>query len=94
MVDALPFSTTPLRFRFATPEDIILAKLARFKKGGSVSARQWNDVLGVVRIQGDRLDRAYLNEWAERLGVRELLDDALRQGSRSLSEGPRRPGTP
>jgi hypothetical protein len=78
----------------ATPEDIILAKLSWFRKGGSVSARQWNDVLGVVRIQGDRLDRAYLNDWAERLGVRELLDDALRQGSTSLSEGLRRPGTP
>lgn len=94
VVDASPFDTTPLRFRVASPEDIILAKLAWFHKGGCVSARQWNDVLGVVRIQGDRLDRAYLNEWAERLAVRELLDDALRQGSTSLSGGPRRPGTP
>ena len=84
----------PLDFPITTPEDIILAKLGWFRKGGSVSARQWNDVLGVVRIQGDRLDRAYLNEWAERLGVRELLDDALRQGSTALSEGPRRPETP
>jgi hypothetical protein len=94
MVDASPFNTIPLRFRVASPEDIIPAKLAWFRKGGSVSARQWNDVLGVVRIQGDRLDRAYLNEWAERLGVRELLDDALRQGSTDLSAGPRRPETP
>jgi hypothetical protein len=84
----------PLDFPITTPEDIILAKLAWFRKGGSVSARQWNDVLGVVRIQGDRLDRAYLNDWAERLGVRELLDDALRQGSTSLSASPRRPETP
>jgi hypothetical protein len=94
MVDASPFDTTPLRFRVASSEDIILAKLAWFRKGGCVSARQWNDVLGVVRIQGDRLDRAYLDEWAERLGVRELLADALRQGSTALSEGPRRLETP
>jgi len=84
----------PLDFPIASAEDIILAKLAWFKKGGCVSARQWNDVLGVVRIQGDRLDRAYLGEWAARLGVLELLDDALRQGSSPLSGGPRRPETP
>lgn len=83
-----------LDFPIASAEDIILAKLAWFKKGGSVSARQWNDVLGVMRIQRDRLDRAYLGEWAARLGVLELLDDALRQAARPLSEGPHRPGTP
>ncbi len=84
----------PLDFAIASAEDIILAKLAWFRKGGCVSARQWNDVLGVVRIQGGRLDRAYLDEWAARLGVLELLDEALRKGSRALSEGPRRPETP
>ena len=94
MVDASPFDTAPLRFRVTSAEDIILAKLSWFRKGGCVSARQWNDVLGVVRIQGRRLDLAYLKEWAERLGVRELLDDALRQGSTSLSADPRRPETP
>jgi len=84
----------PLDFPIASPEDIILAKLAWFQKGGRSSARQWNDVLGVVRIQGDRLDRVYLNEWSERLGVRELLEDALRQGSTDPSGAPRRPETP
>lgn len=94
VVEAAPFDTAPLRFRVASAEDTILAKLAWFKKGGCVSARQWNDVLGVVRIQGDRLDHAYLDEWAARLAVRELLDDALRQGSTPPSGGPRRPETP
>ncbi|HEY1205184.1 MAG: hypothetical protein ABSH46_18660 [Bryobacteraceae bacterium] len=94
MVEAVPFGTAPLRFRVASAEDIILAKLAWFRKGGCVSTRQWNDVLGVVRIQGDRLDRGYLGEWAARLGVGELLGDALRQGSTPLSGGPRRPETP
>ncbi len=94
VVDAAPFNTAPLRFRVASAEDIILAKLDWFRKGGCVSARQWNDVLGVVRIQGDRLDRAYLNDWAQRLGVRELLDDAMRQGSTPLSASHRPPETP
>jgi len=94
VVEAAPFDAGHLRFRVASAEDIILAKLAWFRKGGCVSARQWNDVLGVVRIQGDRLDPAYLGEWAARLGVKELLDDALRQGSTPLSAGLRRPETP
>jgi len=38
------------------------------------------DVLGVLKVQGDALDRAYLREWAERLALTELLrracDDA------------------
>jgi arsenate reductase-like glutaredoxin family protein len=34
-------------------------------------------VLGVVKVQGDRLDKAYLQAWASRLGVEDLLQRAL-----------------
>lgn len=81
-------------FPVATAEDTILAKLAWFKKGGCVSARQWNDVLGVVRIQEGRLDLLYLREWAPRLGVSEWLERALREGTTPLAAGPNRPETP
>jgi len=54
-------------------EDIVLRKLQWFKEGGEVSDRQWNDVLGILRVQGDRLDAAYLDTWAVDLGVEELL---------------------
>jgi hypothetical protein len=30
-----------------------------------------------VRIQGDRLDRAYLEKWAAELGVSDLLRNVL-----------------
>lgn len=58
-----------------SPEDTILAKLEWIKL--SPSERQQSDVAGVVAVQGDRLDRDYLLAWAERLGVTELLSEAL-----------------
>ena len=60
-----------------TPEDILLQKLRWFRLGGERSDRQWRDVLGLVRVQGDRLDIAYLRTWAERLEVADLLDRAV-----------------
>ena len=62
---------------FATPEDIVLHKLAWYKAGVEVSDRQWNDVQGVLKVQGDQLDMAYLNHWAKELSVSELLEKAI-----------------
>lgn len=54
-------------------EDIFLAKLLWYQEGGNVSERQWNDLLNLVLVQGDRLDRQYLGVQANRLGVSHLL---------------------
>ncbi len=48
-----------------------------FARGG-VSDRQWSDILGVIKVQADRLDRAYLRKWAAQLAVADLLDEVLR----------------
>lgn len=62
-----------IEFPVASPEDTILAKLVWFRKGGERSDRQWHDILGVARIQADRLDGEYLGKWAAKLGVVDLL---------------------
>lgn len=59
-----------------SPEDILLHKLEWFRLGGEVSDRQWEDVLGVLRVQGERLDGNYLDQWAKELGVSDLLTEA------------------
>ena len=61
----------------ATAEDTLLTKLAWYRAGGEVSERQWNDVLGIVAVQGERLDRAYLTQWAAYLKVTDLLQEVL-----------------
>jgi hypothetical protein len=64
----------------ATAEDTVLSKLEWYRMGGEISERQWRDVLGVLRVQrvqGDRLDRAYLTRWADALGVSDLLEQVL-----------------
>lgn len=66
-----------------TAEDIILAKLDWYREGGCVSEQQWRDIAGVIRVQADRLDYNYLREWAAKLEVSDLLEQALEQ---SLSE--------
>lgn len=64
---------------FASPEDIILRKLLWYRSGGGVSERQWNDVLGVIKVQGGQLDSVYLEQWARSLGIHGLLQRALRE---------------
>ena len=63
--------------QIASPEDTILQKLLWYRKGGGVSERQWNDILGVIKVQGRALDLGYLKEWAERSGIEDLLAQAF-----------------
>ena len=64
---------------FASPEDLVLSKLERYRLGHESSARQWGDVLGVMKLQGETLDLCYLQRWAAELGVAELLERALKE---------------
>jgi len=60
----------------ATAEDTLLAKLIWYVKGNQMSDRQWADVLGIIRLQGERLDLVYLEDWAAQLELTELLNRA------------------
>jgi len=63
----------------ASAEDTVLAKLEWHWLGGQASDRQWRDVLGVLKVQGQRLDLAYMRHMAAGLGVQDLLERALEE---------------
>ena len=56
---------------------ILLQKLRGYRLGNEVSDRQWRDILGIIGVQGRRLDLSYLRRGALTLGVTDLLDRAL-----------------
>ena len=70
---ALPDQPGARTYQVDTPEDTVLHKLEWYRAGGEVSDRQWSDIVGVLDVQGDALDRAYLDRWAAMLGVDDLL---------------------
>ena len=61
----------------ASAEDTVLQKLLWYRRGHGVSDRQWQDLVGVLKVQGNRIDRAYLDAWATALDLRELLAEAV-----------------
>jgi hypothetical protein len=69
----------PRQAYVASPEDIILAKLAWYRLGNEVSDRQWKDILGVLKIRAGQLDLDYLRQWASELRVTDLLIKAFQE---------------
>jgi hypothetical protein len=66
-----------LEFHFASPEDVILRKLEAYHEGGS--EKHLRDIAGVLKIQGQAIDRTYIAEWAARLGVAQIWEQVLKR---------------
>lgn len=67
--------TDDQRYWVASPEDVVLAKLLWGRR--SQSEKQWRDVLGILKIQGQALSFDYLFQWAETLALTEALSRAI-----------------
>jgi hypothetical protein len=65
---------------FMSAEDVLLGKLEWFRAGDEVSDRQWGDILGIVRAQGNALDLEYARRWANEIHVLDLLERAVKEG--------------
>ena len=55
---------------FASPEDVILKKMAAFQEGGS--DKHLRDIASVLKVSADRIDQQYVMHWAQRLGLSEV----------------------
>jgi hypothetical protein len=63
-------------FCLASPEDVILTQLERYRRDGATADDQWNELLGILKVQGTALDLTYLQQWATTLAVADLLEEA------------------
>jgi len=77
VLDSLQEDSNILNVYLCSPEDVILSKLEWYRLGEETSERQWLDILGVIKVQGDSLDRIYLTDWARKLGVFNLLEKSF-----------------
>ncbi len=62
---------------FVAPEDVILLKLRRLNESDGFAENQWEDILGVLAIQGRALDVDRMAQDAKTLGVEDLLERAV-----------------
>ena len=62
-----------LHLMVKSAEDTLLRKLLWFRLGGESSENQWGDIQGILRVQGEQLDRPYVERWADELEVADLL---------------------
>ena len=64
---------------FASPEDVIVKKMEFFRLGES--EKHIRDICGILRTQGGKIDRAYIQHWAARLGLTEIWDAILERSA-------------
>lgn len=62
-------------FYLCSAEDTVLQKLKWGKR--TQSEKQWNDVLGILKMQQNRLDFEYMRYWAANLGIQDDLERAI-----------------
>lgn len=70
----------------ASAEDMILQKLTWYRMTGERSDNQWGDVLGMLKVQGDGLDKTYLQYWAAELGLSNLLVTAAQDAGLNMNQ--------
>lgn len=70
---------------FASPEDVILKKMAFYHAGGS--DKHLRDIDGILRVSGDGLDFKYISYWADRIGVAGVWGRLTRETTSNATGG-------
>ena len=59
----------------ARPEDIILSKMEHYREGGS--EKHLRDIMGILKVSGDAVDRSYVTRWADGMGLADIWQAIL-----------------
>jgi hypothetical protein len=62
--------TPDLEVSFAAPEDVIIKKMEYYREGRS--EKHLRDITGVLKVSAGQVDRGYIADWADRLGLEEI----------------------
>lgn len=63
-----------------SPEDIVLVKLEWF--AASKNIKHFNDAVGIIKVQQDRLDSNYITEWLEPRGIKAYWKKACSEAKK------------
>jgi len=66
-----------LEVSFAAPEDVIIKKMEYYREGGS--DKHLRDITGILKVRAEDVDRNYIADWAERLGLGEIWSALARR---------------
>ncbi len=75
-IQRIPSSAT-FKASFASPEDLIVKKMDFYKAGGS--EKHLRDITGILKVSGDKVDRAYIERWAVELGLEDIWRAILKR---------------
>ena len=75
--ESVTLGALPDSISIASSEDILLAKLRWYRLGDESSEVQRRDIRGLIAMNRERIDPAYLERWALELGVGDLLQHFL-----------------
>ncbi|HET8850916.1 MAG TPA: hypothetical protein VFN02_00165 [Ktedonobacteraceae bacterium] len=82
-------------FPVASAVEMVLWKMIRYhvdtlaRHDGMEDDAGWNDILGMLKVQGTDLDRLVLEEWAKQFAIEGVLEQALSDAG--VSDVPRAP---
>jgi hypothetical protein len=64
----------------SSPEDVIIKKLEYYKEGHS--EKHVRDILGVLKLRGDQVNREYVSTWADRLQLSEIWREICKRADK------------
>lgn len=59
----------------ASPEDVIIGKMLYYQEGGS--EKHLRDILAMLQVEGERIDRDYIQVWSQSLGLDDVWQTIL-----------------